>query len=311
MAKYLISGGAGFIGSYLCGAILKKGGEVICVDNLITGNLKNIEEYKDDKNFSFINHDICRPLNIREKLDYVLDLACPASPVDYRQNPIDTLCVCSSGVQNMLDLAEKNKARFFHTSTSEVYGDPTVSVQKETYWGNVNCYGERSCYDEGKRYAEALIYIYNRDRHVNTGIIRIFNTYGPKMDPFDGRVVTNFIRQALTGEDITIYGDGSQTRSFCYIDDQIDAQMKMIHSNLEGPINIGNPHEFTMLELADKILMLTGSKSKLVYKPLPSDDPLQRKPDISLAKEKLDWEPKISLDEGLKKTIAWFKEIGY
>lgn len=312
MTTYLISGGAGFIGSNLTSKLLEKpSNQVICLDNLITGSKTNIKEFLLNKNYQFKNLDISKPFNINEKIDYVLNLACPASPVDYRKNPIETLEVSSIGTKNMLELAKKNKARFFHTSTSEVYGDPLEHPQKESYWGYVNSYGERSCYDEAKRYAEALIYYYRHDFGVNTGIIRIFNTYGPKMKPFDGRVVSNFIRQVLAGEDITVYGTGKQTRSFCYVDDQIDAQIKMIHSNLEGPINIGNPGEFTILDLAHKVIELTKSKSKIIYSSLPKDDPAQRRPDISLAKKELNWKPKINLDSGIKKTIEWFKSIGY
>jgi len=311
MKTYVISGGAGFIGSHLIKALLERGGRVICYDSLATGSEENIAPFLSNQNFKFVKHDICKPFNVGEKVDYVLNLACPASPVDYRNKPVETLLVSSLGTKNMLDLAKENRARFFHTSTSEVYGDPLEHPQTEKYWGHVNSYGERSCYDEGKRFAEALIYIYRKDLNVNTGIIRIFNTYGPNMKPFDGRVVSTFIRQALKNEDITIFGDGSQTRAFCYISDQIDAQMKMIHSDLEGPINIGNPNEFTMLELAEKVLKLTNSKSKIVYSPLPKDDPTQRKPDISLARKELGWEPNVNLDEGLKKTIAWFRKKGY
>lgn len=312
MATYLISGGAGFIGSNLIKKLLETpDAKVVCIDNLITGKKENITEFFSNQNFQFIEHNIIEPIKIDEKIDYVLNLACPASPVGYRKHPVETLEVSSIGTKNMLEIAKKNSARFFHTSTSEVYGDPLEHPQKESYWGNVNSYGERSCYDEAKRYAEALIYYYKKDFGANTGIIRIFNTYGPKMDPYDGRVVTNFIRQALKGEDITMFGDGKQTRSFCYISDQVEAQMKMIHSDIEGPINIGNPNEFTMLELAEKVLKLTGSHSKIIYNPLPKDDPTQRKPDIAKAKDLLDWEPKVELEEGLKATIAWFKEIGY
>ena len=308
MATYLISGGAGFIGSNLIKRLLEiPEAKVVCVDNFITGKKENIAEFMDKPNFQLIEQDIIQPIQIDEEIDYVLNLACPASPIDYRKHPIETLEVSSIGTKNMLEIARKNKSRFFHTSTSEVYGDPLEHPQRETYWGHVNSYGERSCYDEAKRYAEALIYYYNRDFKVNTGVIRIFNTYGPKMGAYDGRVVSNFIRQALNNEDITIYGDGKQSRSFCYIDDQVEAELKMIHSDLEGPINIGNPDEFTMLELAEKVLKQTGAKSKLVFEPLPKDDPTQRKPDITLAKEKLGWEPKIKLDEGLAKTIEWFK----
>lgn len=312
MATYLLSGGAGFIGSNLTKRLLENPeNKVICLDNLITGKKENIAEFLSLPNYDFREVDIIKPLEITEKIDYVLNLACPASPIDYRKNPIETLEVSAIGTKNMLEIARQNKARFFHTSTSEVYGDPLEHPQKETYWGHVNSYGERSCYDEAKRYAEALIYFYRKDFGVNTGLIRIFNTYGPKMDAYDGRVVTNFIRQALKSEDITIYGDGKQTRSFCYIDDQVEAEMKMIHSEIEGPINIGNPGEFTMIELAEKVLQLTGSKSKLIHVDLPKDDPTQRRPDISLAKDLLGWEPKVHLDEGLKKTIEWFKNIGY
>jgi nucleoside-diphosphate-sugar epimerase len=312
MATYLISGGAGFIGSNLIEKLLEiPDSKVICLDNLITGKEENLAIFLSNSRFKFIEYDIIKPIEIGEKIDYVLNLACPASPVGYREHPIETLEVSSIGTKNMLEIARKNKARFFHTSTSEVYGDPLDHPQKESYWGNVNSYGERSCYDEAKRYAEALIYYYKKDFGVNTGMIRIFNTYGPKMDAYDGRVVTNFIRQALRGEDITVFGGGKQTRSFCYISDQVDAQMKMIHSSIEGPINIGNPNEFTMLELAEKVLKLTNSKSKIVFESLPKDDPAQRQPNISLAKEKLGWEPKVQLEEGLQKTISWFKEIGY
>lgn len=307
MPTYLVTGGAGFIGSNLIEKLLEKeDSRVICVDNLLSGKKANIAQFLSNPNFKFIEHDIVLPLEIDEKIDYVLNLACPASPVGYRQHPIETLEVSSLGVKNMLELARQNKARFFHTSTSEVYGDPIEHPQKESYWGNVNSYGERSCYDEAKRFAEAMIYYYRHDFGVNTGIIRIFNTYGPKMDPHDGRVVSNFIRQALSGEDITIYGGGQQTRSFCYISDQVEAQLKMIHSDLEGPINIGNPDEFTMIALAQKVLALTGSKSKIVYQPLPQDDPSQRQPDISLARKHLQWQPKVKLDAGIKKTIEWF-----
>jgi len=312
MKTYLISGGAGFIGSNLTARLLADpDNKVVVLDNLITGFEKNIEEFKSNPNYTFIKHDIITPIELEDKFDYILNLACPASPVGYRKNPIKTLEVSSIGTKNMLEIAKRDNARFFHTSTSEVYGDPLEHPQTELYWGHVNSYGERSCYDEAKRYAEALIYYYKKDFGVNTGLIRIFNTYGPKMDPFDGRVVTNFIRQALKDEDITIYGDGKQTRSFCFISDQIEAEIKMIHTDIEGPINVGNPNEFTMLELAEKVIKLTGSKSKLIFKPMPKDDPKQRKPDISLAKEKLGWEPKVQLEEGLMKTIEWFKTQGY
>ncbi|MEK9155718.1 MAG: UDP-glucuronic acid decarboxylase family protein [Patescibacteria group bacterium] len=307
MKHYLVCGGAGFLGANLVDRLLNEGERVTIVDNLITGLLSNIEEFKSNPNFRFLEHDVRRPLPINDKIDYVLNYACPASPLDYRRYPVETLEVSSVGVKNLLELAKKHQARFFHTSTSEVYGDPLEHPQTEKYWGRVNSYGERSCYDEAKRYAEALIYIYRKDFGVNTGLIRIFNTYGPKMKPFDGRVVSTFIRQALAGKDLTVFGEGRQTRSFCYVDDQIEANLRMIRSDIEGPINIGNPEEFTMLELAEKVLALTGSKSKIIHKPLPEDDPGQRRPDISLAKKELDWEPKVKLKEGLKKTIEWFK----
>ncbi|MCX6808608.1 MAG: SDR family oxidoreductase [Candidatus Berkelbacteria bacterium] len=312
MPTYLVAGGAGFIGSNLIGKLLEeKGAKVICLDNFLTGEKKNLVEFEANPNFEFFEHDIVKPIKIDQKLDYIINLACPASPPDYRSHPIETLEVCSIGVKNLLDLALRNSARFVHASTSEVYGDPLEHPQTESYWGHVNSYGERSCYDEGKRFAESLIYIYKKDLGLNSGLIRIFNTYGPKMRPFDGRVVTNFIRQALANEDITMYGDGKQSRSFCYVDDQIEAQIKMLHSDFEGPVNIGNPNEFTMLELAEGVIKLTDSKSKIVHKPLPADDPTQRQPDISLAKENLAWEPKVQLEEGLKKTIEWLRKLGY
>lgn len=307
MSKILVAGGAGFLGSHLIEALLEKGESLVCVDNLLTGRLSNIKSFKNKPNFTFIEHDITQPLELNDKFDYIINLACPASPVDYRKHPVETLMANSRGVKNLLDLALRNKARFIQTSTSEVYGDPSVHPQKESYWGNVNCYGERACYDEGKRFAEALIYIYRKDFGLDTGIIRIFNTYGPRMQPNDGRVVSNFIRQALAGEDITIYGDGKQTRSFCYVSDQIRGQIKMLYSGEEGPINIGNPAEFTMLELAKKVIKLTGSQSKIIHKPLPADDPKQRCPDIKLAKSKLNWRPEVGLDEGLERTTKWFK----
>ncbi|MCL4418310.1 MAG: SDR family oxidoreductase [Actinobacteria bacterium] len=312
MRHYLVTGGAGFIGSNLIARLLEsKDNKVTCMDNLLTGKKENINGFISNPNFNFIKCDIIKPFSIDDKLDYVINLACPASPMDYRKNPIETLEASSIGTRNMLEIARENKARFFHTSTSEVYGDPKEHPQKETYWGNVNSYGERSCYDEAKFRKLALIYYYKHDFRVDTGIIRIFNTYGPKMQPNDGRVVSTFIRQALKGEDLTIFGDGKQTRSFCYIEDQVDAQIKAIHSNIEGPINVGNPEEFTMIELAQKILKLTKSNSRMVFKKLPKDDPTQRCPDISKAKKLLNWEPKVKLEEGLKQTIIWFKGIGY
>jgi len=309
MRHYLISGGAGFLGSNLAIRLCNEGHKVTVVDNLQTGNRKNLDVLKKKPNFKFIEHDIIKPVDIEEKIDFVLNLACPASPPQYYKDPVRTLETNSVGTKNMLDLALKHEARFFHTSTSEVYGDPKEHPQKETYFGNVEPYCKRSCYDEGKRYAEALIYEYRHLYSLNTGIIRIFNTYGPMMDPEDGRVVTNFIKQALSNEDITIQGTGEQTRSFCYVDDQIEGMMKMIHSSEEGPINIGNPGEFTINELADLVIRLTGSESEKIYVEAASSDPKQRRPDITLAKEKLGWEPKIQLEEGLKKTIDWFEKI--
>lgn len=309
---YLIAGGAGFIGSHMVEYALAKAQVVICVDNYLSGLKSNVDQHHSNPNFRLIEGDICdsRTLEINQHIDYVIDLACPASPIDYRRHPLETLDVCSRGVKNLLELAKNHNARFFYSSTSEVYGNPTQHPQTETYWGNVNSYGERSCYDEGKRFGEALTYIYRTDLGVDTGIVRIFNTYGPRMKPFDGRVVSTFIRQALANQDITVFGDGSQTRSFCYISDQITAQWAMIHSNHSGPVNIGNPYEFTMIELAAKVIEQTSSKSKIIYKPLPQDDPTRRKPDIDLAISTLGWRPKVQLDEGLAETIRWFNEVG-
>lgn len=307
MKTYLISGAAGFLGSNLSIRLINDGHKVIGVDNLFTGRKQNLSEITDHENFKFINHDIINPLVVDEKVDVVCNLACPASPPKYYIDPIRTLETSSRGAQNMLELALKHQARFFHTSTSEVYGDPLEHPQKESYFGNVNPYCKRSCYDEGKRYAEALIYEYKHEKGLDTAIIRIFNTYGPKMDPDDGRVVTNFIKQALRGEDITVQSDGLQTRSFCYVDDQIEGIIKMIQSKEEGPINIGNPDEFTILELANMVIKMTESKSKIVHVPAAESDPKQRKPDIAAAKSKLDWQPKIKLADGLKETINYMK----
>lgn len=307
MKHYLVTGGAGFLGSNLVKRLIKDGQKVTVLDNLETGFLENLREISKHENYRFVEHDIINPYKSDEKIDYVINLACPASPPKYYRDPIKTLEVNSIGTKNMLELALEHKARFFHTSTSEVYGDPKEHPQKETYFGNVEPYCKRSCYDEGKRYAEALIYEYRHEKGLNTGIIRIFNTYGPGMDPDDGRVVTNFIKQALQGDDITIQDKGQQTRSFCYVDDQIEGMMKMIHSDEEGPINIGNPGEFTVNELADLVLKLTESKSKKINVAPALSDPKLRRPDIALAKEKLGWEPKVQLEEGLKKTIEWLK----
>jgi dTDP-glucose 4,6-dehydratase len=311
MAKtVLVSGGAGFLGANLCAALVDRGDTVVCVDNLLTGRKENIANLLDKQNFSFIECDITQPLSkaiTNQKYDAVANLASVGSPPKYFKYAVETLMSGSVGTKQMLEIAKRDNARFLHTSTSEVYGNPSVHPQPESYWGNVNSYGARSMYDESKRFAEALIWVYRNQRNVNTGIVRIFNTYGPKMDPEDGRVVSNFIIQALKSEPITVYGEGKQTRSFCYVSDQIDGLLKLLDSDVEGPVNIGNPQEFTMIELAEKILKQTGSKSKLTYKPLPPDDPTQRKPDITLANKLLGWNPKISIDDGLKPTIEYFK----
>jgi len=303
--QVLVTGGAGFIGSLLCDRLLAAGHKVICLDNFFTGTQENIQPLLDNIDFELIRHDITFPIFL--EVDRIFNLACPASPIHYQYNPIKTLKTSILGTLNMLGLAKRVKARILHASTSEVYGDPHVHPQTEDYWGNVNPIGIRSCYDEGKRAAETLMMDYKREQQVDSKIVRIFNTYGPNMRADDGRVVSNFIVQALTGEDITIYGDGTQTRSFCYVDDLVDVMLRMMEKDdFCGPVNTGNPYEFTILELADKIVAMTGSKSKLVFKPLPQDDPTQRRPDISLAKKELGWEPKIDLKEGLEKTIPYF-----
>jgi len=309
MKKILVTGGAGFLGSHLCERLLNDGNEVICVDNFFTGAKRNIVHLLDNPYFEFIRHDVCFPLYV--EVDEIYNLACPASPVHYQHDPIQTTKVSVSGAINMLGLAKRIKAKILQASTSEVYGDPAVHPQVESYWGNVNPIGLRSCYDEGKRCAETLFMDYYRQNKVDVRIIRIFNTYGPRMHPNDGRVVSNFIVQALKNQDITIFGDGSQTRSFQYCDDLIEGMIKMMNNEqgFIGPVNLGNPGEFTMLELAEKVIQLTNSKSKITFLPLPQDDPKQRKPDISLAKEKLDWQPKIDLETGLIKTIAYFKSL--
>lgn len=303
--RILITGGAGFIGSHLCKRLLDENHEVTCLDNYFTGNKDNILDLRDNPYFEMVRHDITHPFFI--EVDWIFNLACPASPVHYQYNPIKTLKTNIMGTLNMLGLAKRVKARILHASTSEVYGDPEMHPQKEDYWGNVNPIGLRSCYDEGKRASETLMMDYKREQNVDSKIVRIFNTYGPKMRADDGRVVSNFIVQALKGEDITVYGDGTQTRSFCYVDDLINVIVKMMKKdNFCGPVNTGNPDEFTIMELAEKVISLTNSNSKIIFQPLPSDDPTQRKPDISLAKRELDWEPTIKLDEGLRKTIAYF-----
>lgn len=305
--RVLVTGGAGFLGSHLCDRLIAEGNDVICADNLFTGSKENIRHLLGNPYFEFIRHDVTEPLYV--EVDQIYNLACPASPPHYQYNPIKTAKTSVYGAMNMLGLAKRTGARILQASTSEVYGDPEVHPQPESYRGCVNPIGIRSCYDEGKRMAETLFFDYHRRHNVDIKIMRIFNTYGPRMNPNDGRVVSNFIMQALTGRDITIYGDGMQTRSFCYVDDLIEGMVRLMNSRdgFTGPVNIGNPGEFTMLELAQKIIELTGSKSKIVHEPLPSDDPTQRRPVIELAKKELDWEPTINLEEGLKKTIPYFE----
>lgn len=310
MKRILVTGGAGFVGSHLCKRLLKEGNEVICLDNYFTGSKENIMDLIDNPFFEIVRHDITEPYYA--EVDEIYNMACPASPVHYQYNPIKTIKTSVMGAINVLGLAKRVKAKVLQASTSEVYGDPHIHPQPESYWGNVNPIGIRSCYDEGKRCAETLFMDYHTQNNVAIKIIRIFNTYGPNMNSADGRVVSNFIVQALKGEDITIFGDGLQTRSFQYVDDLVEGTIRMMNSPIDflGPVNIGNPNEFTMLELAKAVLNLTGSKSKLVYKPMPQDDPKQRKPDISLAHEKLDgWKPKIELNEGLIKTISYFENV--
>lgn len=308
MKKILVTGGAGFIGSHLCDRLLREGNDVICLDNYFTGSKDNIRHLLGNDHFELVRHDVINPYHA--EVDEIYNLACPASPPHYQYNPIKTIKTSVMGAINMLGLAKRTRAKILQASTSEVYGDPAIHPQVESYWGNVNPIGIRSCYDEGKRCAETLFMDYRRQNGVRIKIIRIFNTYGPRMNPNDGRVVSNFIVQALKGEDITIYGDGTQTRSFQYVDDLIEAMIRMMATGDDfiGPVNTGNPGEFTMLELAQKIIELTNSKSSIVYRTLPCDDPRQRKPNITLAKEKLDWEPGIRLEEGLKRTIAYFEE---
>lgn len=308
MKRILVTGGAGFLGSHLCEKLLNEGNEVICVDNFYTGSKENIANLLNNPYFEVIRHDIC--LSLYVEVDEIYNLACPASPIHYQFDPVQTTKTSVHGAINMLGLAKRVKAKILQASTSEVYGDPTVHPQPETYWGNVNPIGPRACYDEGKRCAETLFFDYCRQHGLKIKVARIFNTYGPRMHPNDGRVVSNFIVQALKGEDITIYGDGSQTRSFCYVDDLINGLIKLMNTsdNFTGPVNLGNPIEFSILELAKKVIESTGSKSKIIFKPLPIDDPKQRKPNITLAKEKLNWEPKIKLEDGLKNTIEYFKK---
>jgi UDP-glucuronate decarboxylase len=304
--RILVTGGAGFLGSHLCDKLIAQGHEIVCLDNLFTGRKANIAHLLPNPNFEFVRHDVIDPF--KYEVEQIYNLACPASPPHYQYNPIKTTKTSVMGAINCLGLAKRVKARVFQASTSEVYGDPSVHPQPESYWGNVNPIGRRSCYDEGKRVAETLFFDYHRENKVDIRIVRIFNTYGPRMDPNDGRVVSNFIMQALRGDNITIYGDGQQTRSFCYVDDLLEGFVRLMNqTETVGPINLGNPGEFTMLELAEQVLKLTKSKSKIVHKPLPADDPKQRRPDITLAKKYLKWEPKVPLAEGLRKTIAYFK----
>jgi UDP-glucuronate decarboxylase len=307
--RVLVTGGAGFLGSFLCERLLKEGCDVICVDNFYTGTKRNIVHLLENPFFELIRHDITFPLYL--EVDEIYNLACPASPIHYQNDPVQTTKVNVHGSINMLGLAKRVNARILQASTSEVYGDPTVHPQTESYWGNVNCIGIRSCYDEGKRCAETLFFDYHRQHNLSIRVVRIFNTYGPRMHPNDGRVISNFILQALRNHDITVFGDGSQTRSFCFVDDLVDGMIRMMKApdDVTGPINIGNPNEFSILELAKKVISQTGSQSRISYQPLPEDDPLQRKPDIKLAREHLGWEPQTQLEEGLKLTIDYFKGV--
>ena len=307
MDKVLVTGGAGFLGSHLCDRLIARGADVLCVDNFFTGSKANIAHLQSNPNFELMRHDITFPLYI--EVNQIYNLACPASPVHYQHDPVQTTKTSVHGAINMLGLAKRTRATILQASTSEVYGDPEIHPQTEDYWGRVNPIGPRSCYDEGKRCAETLFFDYHRQHKLAIKVVRIFNTYGPRMHPNDGRVVSNFIVQALRGEDITIYGNGEQTRSFCYVDDLIEAMLRMMQTpaDITGPVNIGNPVEVTMLELAERIISLTQSTSKLCYKPLPQDDPKQRRPDISFAKSALDWQPKVALEDGLKTTIDYFR----
>ncbi|WP_418887161.1 UDP-glucuronic acid decarboxylase family protein [Hyphomonas oceanitis] len=306
--RILVTGGAGFIGSFLCERLLETGAEVLCVDNFFTGRRTNVAHLLNNPKFEVMRHDVTFPLFV--EVDQIYNLACPASPIHYQFDPVQTTKTSVHGAINMLGLAKRTRARILQASTSEVYGDPAIHPQTEDYWGNVNPIGIRSCYDEGKRCAETLFFDYHRQHKVEIKVARIFNTYGPRMHPNDGRVVSNFIVQALKGEDITLYGDGEQTRSFCYVSDLVTGLVSLMGTGPEfvGPVNIGNPGEFTIRQLAERVIALTGAKSKLVHRPLPQDDPKQRQPDISLAQEKLGWAPTVSLDEGLKPTIAYFEE---
>jgi UDP-glucuronate decarboxylase len=307
MSKVLVTGGAGFLGSHLCERLLADGHDVLCVDNYFTGTKRNVAHLMGNPMFELMRHDVTFPLYV--EVDQIYNLACPASPIYYQHDPVQTTKTSVHGAINMLGLAKRVKAKILQASTSEVYGDPEIHPQTEDYWGNVNPIGFRSCYDEGKRCAETLFFDYRRQHDLGIKVMRIFNTYGPRMHPHDGRVVSNFIVQALEGKPITIYGDGSQTRSFCYVDDLVDAMVRLMETphELTGPVNVGNPNEFTMLELADAVIELTGARSELVFEPLPFDDPKQRQPDISLAQRELDWEPSVQLKEGLTRTIDYFR----
>jgi len=308
-SRVLVTGGAGFLGSHLCERLLADVNDVLCVDNLYTGSRNNVAHLLSNPHFELVRHDVTIPLYV--EVDEIYNLACPASPIHYQLDPVQTTKTSVHGAINMLGLAKRVKAKILQASTSEVYGDPTVHPQREDYWGNVNPIGSRSCYDEGKRCAETLFFDYYRQYGLQIKVARIFNTYGPRMQPKDGRVVSNFIVQALKGEDITVYGDGSQTRSFCYVDDLIEGLIQLMKTpeDCTGPINLGNPDEFSIRELAERLIAMTGSKSKIVYRPRPSDDPAQRQPDISLAKQKLGWEPKVTLEQGLTKTIDFFADL--
>ena len=307
--RVLVTGGAGFLGSFLCERLLNENCDVVCVDNFYTGTKRNIVHLLDNPYFELVRHDITFPLYL--EVDEIYNLACPASPIHYQNDPVQTTKVNVHGSINMLGLAKRTKAKILQASTSEVYGNPSVHPQTEEYWGNVNCIGIRSCYDEGKRCAETLFFDYYRQHKLNIRVVRIFNTYGPRMHPNDGRVVSNFILQALKNQDITVYGDGKQTRSFCYVDDMVEGIIRMMKTpdGFTGPVNLGNPQEYSILELAEKIIAHTQSKSKIVFKPLPEDDPLQRKPNIDLAKDNLNWQPRTGLEDGLKQTIEYFKTL--
>lgn len=311
MKKIIVTGGAGFLGSHLCDTLIKQGHSVICLDNLYSGSLKNISHLKGHPSFKFINHDVSEPFKTANPIDEIYNLACPASPIFYQKDPIHTTRTSVIGAINMLDLATQKNAKILQASTSEVYGDPKEHPQKETYWGNVNTIGIRGCYDEGKRCAETLFFDYLRQLDTKIKVVRIFNTYGPRMAKNDGRVVSNFITQSINGQDITIYGDGKQTRSFCYVSDLISGLVKMMSTDNEtnGPINLGNPNEFTMLELAELVIKFTKTQAKIVFRPLPQDDPTQRQPDISIAKENLNWKPLIGIEEGLNHTIKYFNDL--